>query len=172
MEEVSAVVAPLYAASEGALVISIVGDREVPYRVMEQLQQELVAAGAVRVVFVARDSLPLPSPPADVPSLADQGLAIVLPEQGGAVQVDPRGILHFIVQASGLVGVRRGVSSQVQNIRPQDIEPFWRQDVAYNPNLIAAVETHPDAAYSSMIEVLDALRAANAERVSLQMLEN
>ena len=81
-------------------------------------------------------------------------------------------VLPYPDQASGLVGVRRGVSSQVQNIRPQDIEPFWRQDVAYNPNLIAAVETHPDAAYSSMIEVLDALRAANAERISLQMLEN
>ncbi len=88
------------------------------------------------------------------------------------MQVNPRNILHFTVQPSGLVGVRRGVSSQVQNIPPQDIEPFWRQDVAYNPNLIAAVETHPDAPYSSVVEVLDALHSANAERISLQMLEN
>ena len=172
MEEVSAVVAPLYAASEGALVISIVGDREVPYRVMEQLQQELVAAGATRVVFVARDSLPLRSLPADVPSLVDQGLAIVLPEQGGAVQVNPRNILHFTVQPSGLVGVRRGVSSQVQNIPPQDIEPFWRQEVTEIPNLIASVETHPDTPYRYMVEVLDALHSAKAERISLTVLEN
>jgi biopolymer transport protein ExbD len=35
------------------LVISIRGDREVPYRFMDQLQKELVAAGVVRVVFAA-----------------------------------------------------------------------------------------------------------------------
>ena len=53
IQGVSAFVAPLYAASERALVISIRGDREVPYRFMDQLQQELVAAGVVRVVFAA-----------------------------------------------------------------------------------------------------------------------
>ena len=53
MADVSAVVAPLYAASERALVISIRGDREVPYRYMDLLQSEMVAAGVVRVVFAA-----------------------------------------------------------------------------------------------------------------------
>lgn len=51
MDRVSEYVGPLYAASERALVISIRGDREVPYRIMDQLQKELVAAGVVRVVF-------------------------------------------------------------------------------------------------------------------------
>lgn len=54
MEEVSQYVAPLYAASDRALVISIRGDRDVPYRVIDQLQDELVAAGVVRVVFAAQ----------------------------------------------------------------------------------------------------------------------
>ena len=54
MDDVHTVVAPLYAASERALVISVRGDREVPYRFMDQLQQELVAAGVVRVVFAAQ----------------------------------------------------------------------------------------------------------------------
>ncbi|KPJ79419.1 MAG: hypothetical protein AMS19_11260 [Gemmatimonas sp. SG8_23] len=54
MEDVSQVVAPLYAASERALVISIRGDREVPYLYMDQVQKELVAAGVVRVVFAAQ----------------------------------------------------------------------------------------------------------------------
>jgi biopolymer transport protein ExbD len=53
MEQVSSIVAPLYAGSDRALVISIRGDREVPYRFMDQLQKELVAAGVVRVVFAA-----------------------------------------------------------------------------------------------------------------------
>lgn len=54
MENVSNIVAPLYAASERALVISIRGDRDVPYRFMDALQQELVSAGVVRVVFAAQ----------------------------------------------------------------------------------------------------------------------
>lgn len=51
MEEVSAIVAPLYAASDRRLVIAIRGDREVPYNTIDQLQKELVAAGVLRVVF-------------------------------------------------------------------------------------------------------------------------
>ena len=51
MGEVSQVIAPLYAASDRALVISIRGDREVPYGTMDLLQKQLVAAGVVRVVF-------------------------------------------------------------------------------------------------------------------------
>jgi biopolymer transport protein ExbD len=51
LEQVTTVVAPLYAASQRALVISVRGDREVPYRFMNQVQDALVAAGVVRVVF-------------------------------------------------------------------------------------------------------------------------
>ncbi len=51
MGEVRAVVAPLYAASERALVISIRADREVQYNTIDLLQKQLVAAGVVRVVF-------------------------------------------------------------------------------------------------------------------------
>ena len=49
--EISSVVAPLYAASDRALVISIRGDREVQYTTIDLLQKQLVAAGVVRVVF-------------------------------------------------------------------------------------------------------------------------
>jgi len=54
MPDVSTIIAPLYAASERALVISIRGDRDVPYRFMDQVQKELVEAGVVRVVFAAQ----------------------------------------------------------------------------------------------------------------------
>ena len=54
MEQVTTVVAPLYADSERALVISIRGDREVPYRFIDQLQTALVTAGVVRVVFATQ----------------------------------------------------------------------------------------------------------------------
>jgi biopolymer transport protein ExbD len=56
-------------------------------------------------------------------------------------------------------------------MRAQEVEGLWRQEVATNPNLIAAVKTHPDAPYRFMMDVLDALHSANAERISLQILE-
>ena len=102
----------------------------------------------------------------------DRGLAIVLPEPGEEAEVSQRNILHLIVQPTGIVDVRRGESQQVQQLRPQEIEGLWRSEVTANPNLIAAVKTHPDAAYRFMVDVLDALHNANAERISLQVLEN
>lgn len=101
----------------------------------------------------------------------DKGLAIVLPEPGEEAQVSQRNILHLIIQPNGFVEVRRGESQQVQTMSASDVEGLWRQEVAANENLIAAVKTHPDAAYSLMVDVLDALHAANAQRISLQVLE-
>ncbi len=51
MEQVSEVVGPLYRNSDQRLVISIRGDRDVPYRTIDLLTKELVSAGVVRVVF-------------------------------------------------------------------------------------------------------------------------
>ena len=52
--------------------------------------------------------------------------------------------------------VKRGESQQVQQMRPREIEGLWRQEVTANPNLIAAVKTHPEASYKFMMDVLDA----------------
>ena len=101
----------------------------------------------------------------------DKGLAIVLPEEGGEGESSPRNILHIIIQPNGLVEVKRGESPQVQTVSPNAIEGLWRQDVSENPNLIAAVKTHPDAPYKFMVDVLDALHTAGAERISLQLFE-
>ena len=101
----------------------------------------------------------------------DSGLAIVLPEESEEVEVNQKNILHIVIQPNGVVEVRRGESQQVQNVTPADIEGIWRQDVASNPNLIAGVKTHPDAPYKFMIDVLDALQTAGADKISLQVLE-
>ncbi len=46
-----------------------------------------------------------------------------------------------------------------------------RQEIANNPEIIAAVKTAPDAPYRHMINVLDELQSAAAQRVSLQLWE-
>jgi biopolymer transport protein ExbD len=102
----------------------------------------------------------------------DNGLEVVLPEEGQEVAVSQNNILHLIIQPNGIVDVKRGESTSVQQMRPDDIEALWRQEVTQNPNLIAAVKTHPDAPHKFMIDVLDSLQLAGAERISLQMLED
>ena len=101
----------------------------------------------------------------------DKGLAIVLPEEGGEVAVSSQNILHIIIQPNGLIEVKRGESQQVQTTPASGVEAIWRQDVTANPNLIAAVKTHPAAPYKFMVDVLDALHTAGAERISLQLFE-
>jgi biopolymer transport protein ExbD len=102
----------------------------------------------------------------------DKGLSIVLPEPGEEAQVSQKNILHLIIQPSGIVDVKRGESQQVVQMTAREIEGLWRQEESQNPNIIAAVKTHADAPYKYMVDVLDALKSANAVRVSLQILEN
>ncbi len=102
----------------------------------------------------------------------DRGLPIVLPEAQEEVEVSQRNILHLDVMPNGTVQVRRGDSQNVSTLSPREIEALWRIEVAQNPNLIAAVKTHPEAQHRFMIQVLDGLQLAGAERIALQMLEN
>ena len=102
----------------------------------------------------------------------DKGLSVVLPEQGETAEVSANNILHLIIGTDGIVRVKRGESTSEQQMRPNDIEAIWRQEVTANPNLIAAVKTHPDAPHRHMVDVLDALQLAGAVRISLQLLED
>ncbi len=101
----------------------------------------------------------------------DKGLGVVLPEEGEEVQVSQNNILHLIIRTDGVVEVKRGESTSIQQLRADDIETLWRMEATTNPNLIAAVKTHPDAPHRFMIDVLDALQLAGADKISLQLLE-
>ncbi len=95
----------------------------------------------------------------------DKGLSLVLPK--GETPVTATNVLHLLVEPSGMVGIRWGESEQTQHIRAQEVAALWRGETARNPNLIAAVRTAPDAPYGRMIDVLDQLKEAGAQRVSL-----
>jgi biopolymer transport protein ExbD len=101
----------------------------------------------------------------------EKGLRIVLPEKSEEVEVSQKNVLHLTVQPDGVVQVKRGESPQVQPVRSSQISSIWRQEFSRNENLIAAVKTAPNAPYRFMIDVLDQLQAAGAERISLQQLE-
>ena len=76
------------------------------------------------------------------------------------------------VQPDGRVVVRRGESEQEQTIAYNQVAAILRQEIAANSNLIAAIQTHPDAPYRHMVNTLDEVKLSGAERISLQELEN
>ena len=101
----------------------------------------------------------------------EKGLPLVLPESESEVEVSQKNILHLLIQPNGTVQVKRGENPQVQTATASQIGSIWRQEFASNANLIAAVKTHPDASYRHMIDVLDQLQAAQADKISLQILD-
>ena len=50
-DQVRAVVAPLYLESDRRMIVVLRADRDVPYRFVDAIQKQLVAAGAYRVTF-------------------------------------------------------------------------------------------------------------------------
>ena len=100
----------------------------------------------------------------------EKGLPIVLPEEKEEQEVSPKNILFLIIQPDGSVVVRRGESEQEQIVGYRQVEGILRQELAANENLIAAIKTDPTAPYRHMINVLDEVKKAGAERISLQMV--
>jgi biopolymer transport protein ExbD len=101
----------------------------------------------------------------------EKGLPIVLPEQAEEQEVSAKNLLFLLVQPDGSVVVKRGESEQEQVVHHRQVQGILRQEMASNPNLIAAIKTDPNASYRHMINVLDEVKLAGAERISLQMLE-
>jgi biopolymer transport protein ExbD len=102
----------------------------------------------------------------------EQGLQVVLPEKADDIEVEvsPKNLIFFEVQTNGTVVVRRGESQQTQTITYRQVEGIMRQSLASNPNLIAAIMTHPSARYEDMTRVLDGVQSSGATRFSLQRL--
>ena len=101
----------------------------------------------------------------------ERGLSIVLPEANNEVEISPNNILFLLVQPNGIVHIKRGEAQQIQQARANEIRAIWQQEVANNENLVAAVQTAPNAPYRFMVDVLDQLQSAGADKISLQILE-
>jgi biopolymer transport protein ExbD len=101
----------------------------------------------------------------------DRGLRIVLPAPGEQVEVTQKNVLHLLVQTDGMVQIRRGDNPQTELQPASAIGAIWRQEAARNPSLIAAVKTAPQAPYRYMVDVLDQLQSARADKISLQIQE-
>jgi biopolymer transport protein ExbD len=102
----------------------------------------------------------------------EKGLQIVLPERSDDVEVEvsPKNLIFFLVQPNGEVVVRRGESQAEQVVTHREVEGIMRQSIAENENIIAAIQTSPNARYEDMTNVLDGVKSSGATRFSLQLL--
>lgn len=157
LDDISTVVGELVREAERPLVTNLVASGATPYRIMDQVQRELVEAGARRVLYYS-------DPP---PAGSDGSLALVMPESVEQMQVSRRNVLTLTVRADGDVEAREGAAETARTMSPRDIDDLWREEVAKNPNLIASVHHETDATYAQVMAVLDALHSANAQRISL-----
>ena len=97
----------------------------------------------------------------------ERGLPMALPgQQSKSVKLKRDNVLtiqafangSIVIKGTGPVGVR-------------DLEQIVENKLLANPKLVVVIETHPDAEYAVMIDILDELRLANAERISLRTMK-
>ncbi|HEX6926101.1 MAG TPA: biopolymer transporter ExbD [Longimicrobiaceae bacterium] len=103
----------------------------------------------------------------------DIGLQVVLPDPGpeAATDIPVSNMLFFLIQPDGTLQIRRGSSSTTQPATARQVEPIMRQELVRNPNVVAVIQTSPEAAYQDMINVLDGIRSAGATRYSIQLMD-
>jgi biopolymer transport protein ExbD len=96
----------------------------------------------------------------------EEGIPLVLPgKQSSDVKVNRKDILVVEAHANGAIVINKEVVP-LSNLRVR-IE----RELTANPKLIVVIESHPDAEYGLMVDILDELRLANARRISLKTMK-
>ncbi len=89
------------------------------------------------------------------------GLQIMLPEKGQEVKVKSENIQRIYVEEKGELRLN-GVS-----VSQDQLVDEVKKILAENKDAIFSIKTHPEAQYQYMVNALDKLRLADAERYSL-----
>jgi biopolymer transport protein ExbD len=94
----------------------------------------------------------------------EQGITLLLPGVGGkTTKVNPKNVMRITTDASG------GIYIDGSPVQADQIEGMTRQRIAENPKTIVSIESDPESRYSTMIEVLDEVKQAEAPVISLRI---
>lgn len=97
----------------------------------------------------------------------EKGLPMALPGKGSqTVKLKRENVLNIQAYMNGSV-VIKGTGP----VTMREIQPIIEQKLIQNPKLVIVIETHPDADYGIMVDILDELRLARATRISLRTLK-
>jgi biopolymer transport protein ExbD len=96
----------------------------------------------------------------------EKGIPMALPgQQSQNVKVQRKNILTVKAYANGSVTIDDDPVSLA------GIRGIVEQKLARNEKLIIVIETHPDAEYGLMVDILDELRLAKARTISLRTMK-
>jgi biopolymer transport protein ExbD len=95
----------------------------------------------------------------------EEGLLLQLPSQEGVVKkIARKNIMRISAYPDGNVAI------DDQFVSIEQIKGRVEQAILENDKIVIVVETHPEARYGLMIDVLDELKLAQATRISLKPL--
>lgn len=96
----------------------------------------------------------------------EKGLPMSLPgKQSKTVKLKQESVFRIQIMANGQI-----VTKDTGPISLERVKPLIEEKLDLNPKLVIVIETHPDAEYGIMIDVLDELRLAKATRISLRTM--
>ena len=96
-----------------------------------------------------------------------KGLPMALPgQQSKSVKLKKDNVVVLQAYANGSIVVRGSGP-----VRLEDLKQFVENKLIQNSKVVIVIETHPDADYGLMIDILDELRLAEAERISLRTMK-
>lgn len=91
----------------------------------------------------------------------DKGLGIILPPEGGELEIAKKNITNLIIDPRGRVLLDN------KEIEVSDIKNTVQTLIGQNPKMIISVKSHPQTKYQVYIKVLDQLKMADARRISI-----
>lgn len=95
----------------------------------------------------------------------EQGIPMMLPGQkSDNVKVKRKNIMTVKAFANGSITIDEDA------VQLSGIRPIIERRLAQNEKTIVVVETHPDAEYGLMVDILDELRLAQARTISLKTM--
>ena len=91
----------------------------------------------------------------------DKGISLVLPSEGNEIEVNKINIVNILVNETGKVLLDN------KPTRLKDIKAIAEKRITQNNKVIFSVQTHPRTKYQVYIQVLDQLKSAKAQKISI-----
>jgi len=91
----------------------------------------------------------------------DKGLGLTLPKPGDETRVPSRNITKVWINAAG------DIMHDMTQVTVTALEERIRNMTSQNPNLVVSIKTAPDAQYESFVDVVDSIKKAGNEKISI-----
>jgi biopolymer transport protein ExbD len=91
----------------------------------------------------------------------DKGIGIVLPAEGGEIEMSSKNITNILIDPRG------GVFMDDKEVDIKEIKGMIETIQLQNPKMVFSVKSHPRTKYKVYIEVLDQLKQAKTRVISI-----